>query len=169
MSANQIAAMVPYELAGTTTAEVEVQNGDGISPPYTVVIAETSPGIFSADASGKGNVAAANSDGSANGPANPARQGSYVTFYLTGAGQTSPAGIDGEIATGTSHLLSSVKVTVGGVQAQVLYSGAAPGNVDGFIQVNAVVPSGLAAGGELPLLIDIGGIPSQSGLTIAVQ
>src|SRR5206468_2762716 len=62
-----------------------------------------------------------------------------------------------------------VKVLVAGRTAQVLYAGSAPGNVNGFCQVNAVIPSGFPYGGNLPLIIQIGGVPGQTGVTVAVS
>jgi adhesin/invasin len=52
---------------------------------------------------------------------------------------------------------------IGGVQAQVKFSGLAPGYV-GLYQVNAVIPSGLASGNQ-PITIAIGGKTSPSSIT----
>ena len=167
-SANQLAVMVPYEVAGSSTAPLVVTYANSVSPPYIVKIAATAPGIFSSNASGTGNAAATNADGSLNGASHPAQPGSYVTFYLTGEGQTNPAGSDGNIATRESGIDASVAVTIGGVPANVLYAGSAPGEVNGFAQVNAIVPPDLPYGGDLPLFIQIGNTTSQPGLTVAV-
>jgi uncharacterized protein (TIGR03437 family) len=168
VSAAQIAAIVPYELSGLATAKVTVGYAGGTSLPLTLKIAQSNPGIFSADSSGTGNAAATNSDGSYNSASTPAQPGTYVTFYLTGAGQTTPAGSDGNIATGQSSIAAPVTVMIGGVSAQVLYAGGAPSEVNGLAQINAVVPPGLKYGGELPLIVRIGDVTSQPGLTIAV-
>ena len=169
VSASQIAAMVPYELAGLTTASLQLDFAGLMSAPFTVKIAAANPGIFSADASGQGNIAANNSDGSLNSPSHAAAPGSYVTFYLTGEGQTTPAGSDGSIATGQSSINPQVTVTIGGLEARVLYAGSAPYAVNGFAQINAVVPTDLKYGGNLPLFVQIGNVTSQPGLTVAVS
>lgn len=161
--------MVPYELSPFSTTQVQVQYGNVSSNPYNVLISQTAPGIFSADATGRGNVAANNPDGSLNSPTNPAQPGSYITVYLTGEGPTNPPGVDGYIATGTSSIASSVTATIGGTNAQILYAGAAPGNVNGFVQVNLVVPSTVPQGGAQPLTIAIGNSSSQSGITVSVS
>ena len=166
-SAKQTAAIVPYEVAGLATAEVTVSYGAD-SQPFRVKIVPTMPGVFSADASGVGNVLAANRDGSLNGAANPAQPGSPVTFYLTGEGQTNPAGPDGSIDAGLSNINAPVTVTIGGVPAQVSYAGSASDEVLGLAEISVVVPEGMKYGGNLPLFVQIGNITSQPGLTLAV-
>ena len=110
-----------------------------------------------------------NSDGSYNTSSNPATPGSYVTFYLTGEGQTNPPGSDGNIATSTANVALPVTVQIAGRTVQLLYAGSAPGNVNGFAQINAVIPADMQYGGNLPLVVQIGGVSSQSGVTLAVS
>ena len=57
--------------------------------------------MFTQNASGSGPGAILNQDNSLNGPGNPAAKGSIVTVYMTGEGQTSPAGVTGAITTAT--------------------------------------------------------------------
>jgi len=60
-------------------------------------------------------------------------------------------------------------VTLGGVPAHVLYVGAAPGLVAGALQINVVVPEGVASGAA-PLLVSFANIDnSQAGITVAIQ
>jgi len=169
VSATQISAMVPYGLSGKTTTQVQVIYRGAASDPFQKAVASSAPGIFTADASGTGQVAMTNSDGSLNTATNPATAGSYVTFYLTGEGQTSPPGSDGNIATGAAKMDLSVTVLIAGRTAQLLYAGSAPGNVNGFCQINAAIPPDLQYGGNLPLAVQIGGVPSQAGVTVAVS
>jgi uncharacterized protein (TIGR03437 family) len=110
-----------------------------------------------------------NSDGSYNTSSSPATPGSYVTFYLTGEGQTNPSGSDGNIATSTANVALPVTVVIAGRTAQLLYAGSAHGNVNGFAQINAIIPADLQYGGNLPLVVLIGGVSSQSGVTLAVS
>ena len=169
VSATQIAAMVPFGLSGRTTTKVQIVYQGLASTPVSLQVAQAAPGIFSADASGEGQAAMTNADASYNSPTNPAMPGSYVTFYITGAGQTNPAGSDGTIATDAVNLAKPISVQVGGSSAEVLYAGAAPGNVDGFTQVNAVIPANLTQGGNLPLVVQVDGAKSQAGITVAVS
>ena len=48
-----------------------------------------SPGLFTVDGSGSGQLVALNQDGSLNNGANPAKAGSIVTLYATGQGAVS--------------------------------------------------------------------------------
>jgi uncharacterized protein (TIGR03437 family) len=43
-----------------------------------------------------------------------------------------------------------------------------PGLVPGLTQVNVLIPSGLAAG-PVPVVVQFGGLSTQSGVTIAVS
>ena len=61
-----------------------------------------------------------------------------------------------------------MSVTIGGKPATVVYAGTAPGGVAGFLQVNAVVPSGLPSG-SVPIVLTIGNASSQTGVTLAVH
>jgi uncharacterized protein (TIGR03437 family) len=55
------------------------------------------------------------------------------------------------------------------VNAAVQYAGPAPDAVYGLYQVNAVVPSGINPGAAVLVVISVGTLQSQSGVTIAVQ
>lgn len=115
-SATQINAIVPYEIAGCAQVTVQVQIQSNTSAGMSLPCASAAPGIFTFSASGTGQAAAANQDGTFNGPSSPAPKGSYVTLYFTGGGQTNPAGVTGSI-TGTSilkWLAQTATVTVGG-------------------------------------------------------
>ena len=58
-------------------------------------------------------------------------------------------------------------VTIGGVAADVWFSGLTPGTV-GLYQVDASVPQGVQPGGAVPVVISIGGVQSNT-VTIAVS
>jgi uncharacterized protein (TIGR03437 family) len=58
---------------------------------------------------------------------------------------------------------------MGGLPATVTYAGAAPGEPDGFMQVNVTVPSGLAPGTAVPVVMTVGTAPSQAGVTIFIH
>ena len=168
-SANQIAAVAPYELAGASTAQIVVQYGAQTSAAFPITIAPAAPGLITADASGSGQAAAVNQDGSLNSSSTPAPAGSLITLSGTGGGQTSPAAIDGAIATTAAPQQLSVTATIGGQPATVQYAGTAPGEVSGIMQINVQIPSGVKAGPAVPVVIEIGGVASQSGVTIAVS
>lgn len=169
LSAGQANVIVPYAMEGRASAQLTVEYNGASTAPLSVPVADCAPGIYSMDGSGQGPGAIVNEDATLNSPANPAAQGSIVALYGTGEGQTAPGGIDGQLATQTLPApRRAVSVTVGGQPVtDVLYSGAAPGEVAGMLQVNFRVPTGLPAG-NLPVVLQVGNAVSQGGLTIAV-
>jgi uncharacterized protein (TIGR03437 family) len=166
-SPQQIAAVVPYSVSGKT-AHVEVEYEGRSSVAIDVDLAAAAPAFFTAHSAGTGQAVAVNQDGSINGTSHPASAGNIVTLYATGGGQTSPAGVDGRPARQPlPKPVLPVVVTVGGANAKVTYAGGAPGLVAGVMQINVEIPGGLPAGAA-SIVLEIGGIPSPSGVTIAV-
>ncbi len=164
---NQISAIVPFGLTGSA-AQIVVQYQGQSAQPVVVPLAPAAPAIFTGDYSGRGAAVAGNIDGTLNGPNNPAKAGKAVTFFLTGAGTMTPAVTEGEIAGGRLSTLDlPVTATVGGQDAQVVYRGEADGLVAGVAAVTVIVPSGLT--GNVPLIVNVNGVASQSGVTIAVS
>jgi uncharacterized protein (TIGR03437 family) len=163
----QVGAAAPYAVAGGSQ-QVVVESAGTASAPVAVASAPTAPGVFTADRSGRGQAAAVNQDGTQNGTAAPAAAGSVLSLYATGEGQTLPAGVDGKL--GASPLpqpVAKVTVTLGGVAAEVRYAGGAPGLIAGVMQVNVVVPAGVS--GTAPVVLTVGGVASQGGVTVAVR
>ena len=140
------------------------------TPPFSVPVQAATPALFTADASGKGPVAALNQDGSVNSPSNPAAQGSIVVLYATGEGALNAAVPDGTIisATPLAAPVLPVQVTIGGTNANIMYAGAVPQLVAGAIQINIRVPTGLPSGNAAIDLI-VGTAISPNGCTIWVQ
>jgi uncharacterized protein (TIGR03437 family) len=163
----QVGAVAPYSLTGGSV-QVVVQSAGAASAPVAVAAAATAPAVFTADGSGRGQAAAVNQDGTPNAPPAPAPAGSVLSLFATGAGQTSPPGIDGKVAAAPlPEPLAPVSVTVGGVAAEVRFAGGASGQIAGVLQVNLVVPGGLS--GVVPVVLTVGGVPSQTGVTVAVR
>jgi uncharacterized protein (TIGR03437 family) len=166
----QVSAVVPYGVNGKSTTQVQVEYQGVLSNAVTVNVAPSTPGIFSLDSSGTGQGAVLNQDYSVNGAGNPAAANSVVQIFATGGGQTNPPGIDGKLVDlPLPQLLLPVTVTIGGLDAPVQYSGGAPGEVAGMVQINAVVSPNVQTGGAVPVLVRIGGVPTQDGITIAVR
>lgn len=169
----QVSAIVPYAVAGGANVAVEYQGTT--SNTIAMPAAAAAPGLFTLDYSGKGQAVAVNvnDDGSLvlNSPARPARKGGgFVTVFLTGAGQTTPAGIDGKLPSypGNPVPVQPVSILVGGVESK------APDNWHGMVfpgvlQVNLRIPVSAPSGSAVPLLAISGATPSQPGVTIAVQ
>jgi len=170
-SATIVAAIVPYALNYQTSAQVTVVYNGQTSMATTVPVAETAPGLFTLDSSGSGQAAAFNQDFTLNSVSNPAPVGSTVILYGTGEGQTSPAGVDGKVAAATGlppSPVQNVSVTVGGVPAVIDYKGGVPTSVAGLLQLNIEIPTGVPAGSSVPVVLTIGGVPSQT-VNIAVS
>jgi uncharacterized protein (TIGR03437 family) len=65
--------------------------------------------------------------------------------------------------------LAAAAVDIGGLPATVQYAGAAPGMMPGVLQINAQMSPNVQAGNAVPVKITIGGVTSQTGVTLAVQ
>ncbi len=165
-STGQVNAIVPYEVTGT--ASVKVIAGGIQSTAWDVPVAASAPSIFTFGATGVGQGAIVNQDGSINSASNPAIRGTAVQIYSTGGGQTSPSSSTGSVAKVAANLLLPVTVTIGGVNAQVLYAGAAPGEISGVVQINAIIPQSVIPSAALPVMVTIGGVASQTA-TAAVH
>lgn len=180
---NQAAAVVPYEVAGKNQVEVRVAMslGQGGFPPVgqipgggqlpggaQMTVATASPGIYTAGATGNGQAALVNENGTINGASTPAARSSTVSIYLTGAGALTPEGKSGALGTAEQLITAPVTVLIGGQEARLTYSGAAPQAVQGLYQINAVVPANVT-GGSVPLQVKVDGISSQTGVTLTVE
>jgi uncharacterized protein (TIGR03437 family) len=165
---------VPYEIKRFVSATVLVKFLGQTSNGVLVNVATTVPGVFT-QGPGTGPGAILNSDNSTNGPANPATRGDTVVVYLTGEGETSPAGITGKVTTVaapplplTPAPLLPVSVTIGGQPADWSFAGEAPTFVSGAMQLNVQVPTNIAAGDQF-IVVTIGGNQSQKGVTVSVK
>jgi uncharacterized protein (TIGR03437 family) len=162
-------AVVPYALAGKRSTEVEVEYQGVRTVAQTLPVAESVPGIFSVGANGSSQGVVLNEDLSRNSVSNPARIGSIVTLFATGEGQTSPPGVDGKVAAGsTPRPVLQVSVEIGNQQAAVVDADSAPGFVAGVLRVKARIPETVSPGAAVPITLVIGQARSQEGVTIAV-
>jgi uncharacterized protein (TIGR03437 family) len=162
----QISAVAPFSLQGRTSTQVQVEYLGTRSAAVTVPVVASAPAIFTADSSGKGQGAILNQDFSVNGASNPASAGSAIAIYMTGAGAMQSPVTNGALARGTVSVAQDVTVRIGGVPVKPLYAGAAPGIVQGVVQINAVVPAGVT--GNVALDLTIGGVTSPA-VTVAVK
>jgi uncharacterized protein (TIGR03437 family) len=170
-SSGQVGAIVPYSVSGKSGTQVQVRTSAGTSDAVALPVAPTGPSVFSVDYTGSGQGAIRNQDGvTINSFKNPAEKGSIVSIFATGEGQTIPGGVDGKLAAAGNLPIpaASVKVLINGKQADVLYAGAAPGQVAGLLQVNVRIPADTPFG-DIPVEIQVGDVRSQPGITVAVQ
>jgi len=114
-STGAVSVIVPYELAGQSTASVGISFNGSLSAQFTQPLAPTAPHFFTQSDQAAGQIVALNSDSSVNSSANAASAGSVVVLYATGEGVTSPPGIDGSLVGSTlTQPLANVTVTIGG-------------------------------------------------------
>jgi uncharacterized protein (TIGR03437 family) len=170
VSATQSTVLVPYEVAGQSTTQVVAEFQGVQSAPVTLNVVAALPGLFTISQNGSGQAAIVNQDFTINSASAPAAKGSTVLLFLTGDGQTNPPGVDGKLALDTlPRTAASVSVTMGGVSADVAYSGVAPQSIAGFSQFNVVIPAGAPSGSAVPLVVKVGQASSPAGVTIAIQ
>jgi uncharacterized protein (TIGR03437 family) len=156
VQAENITAVVPYSVAKKVYVPFELEsNGVRSGVLYYLNVSETHMGLFTADGTGSGQGAILNENGSPNSASNPAPRGSVVSLYATGAGETDPAGVDGELARDPlPKPKAKLVATIGGQPAEIVYAGAAPGLVNGYLQVNVRVPLTLQPGSAIPITLD---------------
>lgn len=155
-SSGQTSAIVPYAVAGRTTTQMIVEVNGVRSLPLSLDVLPAKPGLFAANSSGRGPGAILNQDNQLNAPVNPASKGSILILYGTGEGQTDPPGVDGQLALSVfPKPRLQHAVTIGGLAAEVLYFGAAPGIVADMFQANVRVPES-APSGEAPVILSVG-------------
>jgi uncharacterized protein (TIGR03118 family) len=148
----QLGIQIPAELTAGSTASVQVIVDGQASAANTLNVSAFSPGIFAG--------AVTHANGAAVTAANAAAVGETVTIYATGIGQTSSSVLTGEVPAGTVTTVTTPTVTIGGISAQVPFSG-----LSGFVgvnQINAVVPSGVQIGTTVPVVVSIGGQQSNT-------
>ncbi|MBI3664985.1 MAG: carboxypeptidase regulatory-like domain-containing protein [Acidobacteria bacterium] len=167
---DQINAQVPFEMAGQSSANVIVSYQSVGSAPVAIPLGQARPGIFTKDSSGKGQGAILNQDGTVADSNHPASRGSVITVYATGQGEIQPPLATGELAPrSTLSVVTQAKsATMGGRPAALLFAGMAP-DYAGLLQVNLAVPADAPVGPNVPVVLNIGGISSPGGVTIAVR
>jgi uncharacterized protein (TIGR03437 family) len=169
-SPTQINVFVPYWLEPGKSAAVIVQADTVASPPVIVPVGSAAPGLATADQSGTGQGAILNQDLSINGPANPAARGSVISLFGTGEGNVSPYMLSGDLSISTPYAtpLAPVTATIGGLQAEITYAGAAPLAPVGVFQINVKIPAAVSPGAA-PVTVSVGGIATTKSVTVAVR
>jgi uncharacterized protein (TIGR03437 family) len=169
-SAGQVSAIVPYAVAGQASTQVQVEYQGIPSAPVTVPVADAVPALFSRDMSGAGQGAILNQDMTPNSISNPAAPGSILVMFATGAGRMDAPVIDGSLsAAPLPKPALPVTVQIGGINAPVEYSGAAPSQVAGVLQLNVRIPADAPSGGAVPVVVKVGLQASQPNLTVAIR
>jgi uncharacterized protein (TIGR03437 family) len=137
----RVVCIVPVEIAGQASTNIQVSVNGALSNVLNESVAAAAPGLLTADESGTGLANARNSDGTLNGPNNPAAVGTTVTLFLTGVGLTNPPEMDGVVAASSSIVPAGSILTFvpsSETQSQLIY--ALPGFVPGLFALDVAVP-----------------------------
>jgi uncharacterized protein (TIGR03437 family) len=169
LSPSQINVLAPDD-ATTGPVQVQVTAAQQASNSVTVQKSLFAPAFFTID--NGAYVAALHADYTLVGSANllpgvttqPAQPGETILLYGTGFGPTSPALPTAQLVTTPAVLANSVQVTIGGVAAAVVYAGLVE---SGLYQLNVTVPT--LPNGDAKVVATIGGVSSQTGVSITVQ
>ena len=187
VSPGQINFMIPMSAATSGTADVQVvrQSTGQILTDGLVAMNTVSPAIFTGGlancslAGGKCKQAAVvnDADGTVNSPTNPAAAGSYISIYATGQGFVQGAPPDGDIPRGglvTTSVVPHVWINACDVADSscthetgvdtVSFSGLSP-QFPGVWQINVRIPKNTGPGAQIPLLIVMNNVYSQSVAT----
>jgi uncharacterized protein (TIGR03437 family) len=154
-SPGQINVELPSEVA-SGSATVTVRTLATASAGFNIKVETAAPGLFTSQ---NGTVAALNADGTVISQSNPAVSGGSISIFFTGQGPLSSAVDDGTAPIGNPVSTSlPVTASIGGLPAQVKFSGLAPG-YPGLAQMNLIVPT--LTSGTYPLIVTVGGKASQ--------
>jgi uncharacterized protein (TIGR03437 family) len=179
VSSGQVNVEVPWGLQTSDAqggpALVVVTNNGVASAAASIQVLQSAPAIFNLG----GQAIAINSDGSLAAPAgalpgiaaHPAKIGDSngLIILATGLGQVDAAIGDGANSIDqTRNTLVKPTVLIGGVAAQVVFSGLSP-MFPGINQINVLIPSGTPAGNAVTLQLQIDGTVSSNIATIAVS
>ncbi len=168
----QINAVVPFALNNAHTV-VAVAGTNSLTLPVSPAV----PGLFTTDGSGFGQVVALNEDGTMNSGDNPAKAGSVISVFVTGAGAMMPPIGDGELGSTDSPLpmpVLTASATLGStgaepVDLQVVNAVQAPGMIAGVVRLDLRLPDN-GPTGYLALWVGFGDYQSPVRDTvIAVQ
>lgn len=169
VQADQMNAVVPFEITAPTTA-ITLQSATQTFGQGRMDVFDAVPALFTSNATGRGQAAVLNQDGSVNSPSNPAPRGSVISVFMTGAGRMTPGQPDGSL-TPVTPPFPVVALGASCNIGKVTYAGAAPGLVAGAVQVNVQISPDVTASAQVPIVIYIGNFASgfTGDTTVAVR
>jgi len=166
--ATQLTFLIPYSVASGLRPVQITTPGGNITTSVRVI--STGPGLFTKDTQTPPRGAIRNQDGvTENSSSAVANRGDVISVYATGPGALSKNPDDGA-APGASPLIttkSTPQVFIGGIEAQVQFSGMNP-DAPGLWQINVTVPSQSFISGRVPLRVFMDGVDSNE-VTVFVQ
>jgi uncharacterized protein (TIGR03437 family) len=178
ISATQVNAQLPSNIATGGPLQLTVTNANGTSAPVNITVNTTEPGLLapvSFKIGGNQYVVGQHSNGSYVLPvgaisgvtSSPAKPGETIVIYGVGFGSVIPNIPAGEIVTESNQLSASFEILFGKTPAQLPYFGLAPSFV-GLYQFNVTVPT--VTDNDLVLLtFNLGGAAGTQTLFTAVH
>ena len=157
VSPGQINAQMMYGSSGP--ASIQVHTESGVSDVFMKQMDTAAPAIFGVTGPSDQRFAAIfRENNTLSTLSNPLRPNEVAVAYLTGGGDVTPIAVAGHPASGTilSETSSTPVVDIGGVSAEIQYSGLTPGFV-GLYQINFRLPGFVPLGLQVPLTISMGG------------
>jgi uncharacterized protein (TIGR03437 family) len=170
-SSGQVNGVIPYDLPPNSTQQIIVQRGTAISIPQPVIIAPALPAVFTQNGAGTGAAlyAVFQSDGKELPNNSPVVAGDELVLYCAGLGAVDPpvkAGAQTPLSP-LSKTVNPVTVKFGSTEVHADFSGLAPLFAN-LYQINVKVPTGLASGSSVPIIVSVGGQESAA-VTVAVK
>ena len=151
--------------SGTADFVVSKPSTNQIVASGTFYMAKSSPGFFTANAQGFGQVAALNADdNSVNSPTNGVVRGHYITLYLTGLGAAPGSPSDGSPRTQATPGAVLPVVIINGTRVDpgdIEYSGLA--DFAGGWQINVKVPANVPPQAKIPVVVLENDVQSNVG------
>jgi uncharacterized protein (TIGR03437 family) len=163
VSAYQINAEIPAPLGGVENGSAEIQvviqavtqeaSGSTMLPSFRAAVDSSIFGIF---LNPDGSVAAINQDGTLNSASNPAKAGTIVGIWANGF-SASVGPVDGAVASSANNWCAYCEVYLGSFSETVAYAGAAPGLIDGAMQINFMIPATLSSASPMQVEVNFNG------------
>jgi len=164
----QINAISPPSLAGKLSTQIIVKRAGQTSMPMNVPVVTAAPAIFTLDASGSGQGVILNGNQLVNSAANPATPESIISVFGTGMGLTDPPTNEETVVDALPRkTVLPARAILGGLDAEVLFAGSAPGFEPGVLRLDLRVPGDLRQGMQ-SIVIQIGGVSSRPGVIFYV-
>jgi len=172
ISASQVTFQIPVDLpTGPATVQVERKvDGQTLrSAQVNVTLDKYAPALFTVAGGGKGLGAFMLGSGQVVGAVTRANRCDVISAYAVGLGPTNPVVPTGAAAPSSpqAQTVAQPKVTVGGKEAQVVYSGLAPGMAGGMYQVDFRLAADTPPVDQ-PVLLEIEDRRSQDGVILPV-
>jgi len=113
-------------------------------------VASASPGLFTVNGTGVGQVSALNADGTANSAVHPAATGSALVLFATGV----PA--------------RDLQVSIGQQAAPIISANTFPDTLPGVVVITVQVPNTAGTNAAASVTLAASGVTSPPGTTVAV-